>query len=142
MKECLQFQDCGVKPIRASGSRWISHKLAAITHALYKYGAYTYHLATLSEDSSVNSRDRAKLRGYYLKWIEGKYLIGCTVFIDLLTPHSIFSKVMQSDEVDILSAVTSLLITIKETEKLRSKPLDQWPTYAAIMKKIIIAPCW
>ena len=36
----------------------------------------------------------------------------------------------------ILAAVTSLLKTMKETEKLRSKPLDQWPTYAATMKKI------
>ena len=120
LKECLLFQDGGVKPIRASGSRWISHKLAAIKRVLSKYGAYTHHIAALSESSSVNSRDRAKLRGYYTKWIEGKYLIGCAVFVDLLTPCSIFSKVMQSDEVDILSAVTSLLKTIKETEKLRS----------------------
>ena len=50
--------------------------------------------------------------------------------------HAVFSKVMQNDEVDILAAVTSLLKTMKETEKLRSKPLDQWPTYAATMKKI------
>ena len=103
---------------------------------LSKYGAYTHHLAALSEDSSVKGSDRAKLRGYHTKWIEGKYLIGCAVFVDLLTPCSVFSKVMQSDEVDILAAVTSLLKTMKETEKLRSKPLDQWPTYAATMKKI------
>ena len=93
LKEWLQFQDGGVKPIRASGSRWISHKLAAIKRVLSKYGAYTHHIAALSESSSVNSRDRAKLRGYYTKWIEGKYLIGCAVFVDLLTPCSIFSKV-------------------------------------------------
>ena len=71
--------------------------------------------------------------GYHTKWIEGKYLIGCAVFVDL-TPCSVFSKVMQSDDVDILAAVTSLLKTMKETEKLRSKPLDHWPTYAATMK--------
>ena len=72
--------------------------------------------------------------GYHTKWIEGKYFIGCAVFVDLLTPCSVFSKMMQIDEVDILAAVTSLLKTMKETEKLRSKPLDQWPTYAATMK--------
>ena len=68
LKECLQFgQDDGVKPIRASGSRWISYKLAALTCLLSKYGAYTHHLAALSEDSSVKSCDQAKLRGYYEK---------------------------------------------------------------------------
>ena len=59
LKECLQFQDGGVKPIRASGSRWISHKLAALKRVLSKYGAYTHHLAALSKDSSLKSSDRA-----------------------------------------------------------------------------------
>ena len=101
--------DGGTKPIRASGSRWISHKLTALKCVLSKYGANIHHLAALSEESSVKSSDRAKLRGYHTKWIEGKYLIGCAVFVDLLTPCSVFSKVMQSDEVDILAAVTNLL---------------------------------
>lgn len=43
---------------------------------------------------------------------------------------------MQSDEVDILAALTSLLKTMKETDKLSSKHLDQWPTYTATIKKI------
>jgi len=35
---------------------------------LSKCGAYTSHLATLAEDSSVKSVDRVKLKGYLLKW--------------------------------------------------------------------------
>ena len=93
-----QSQPCGIKT------------------SISKYGAYTHHLAALSEDSSVKSIDRSKLRGYHTKWTEGKYLIGCAVFVDLHTPCSVFSKVMQSDEVDILAAVTSPLKTKKETE--------------------------
>ena len=52
----------------------------------------------------MKSSDRAKLRGYHTKWIEGTYmyLTGCAVLVDLLTPCSVFSKVMQSYEVDIL----------------------------------------
>ena len=42
---------------------------------------------------------------------------------------------MQSEEVDILGALTGLLKTLKETDKLASKPLDQWPTYAATLRK-------
>lgn len=39
---------------------------------------------------------------------------------------------MQIDEVDILGALNALL---SETDKLASKPLDQWPMYAATLAK-------
>ena len=47
----------------------------------------------------------------------------------------IFSKSMQNDEIDILGALTGLLKTLKENDKLASKPLDQWSTYAATVSK-------
>ena len=28
LQQCLQFDDAGVKPVRASGSRWVIHKLS------------------------------------------------------------------------------------------------------------------
>lgn len=43
---------------------------------------------------------------------------------------------MQNDEIDILGTLTGILKTLKETNKLASKPLDQWPTYAATIRKI------
>ena len=100
-----------------------------------KFGAYTNHIAVLSEDRSVKSVDRAKLKGYFNKWTQAKFLFGCAFFVDLLTPCMIFPKYMQSDEVDILGALSGLLKTLKETDKLASKPLDQWPTYAATLGK-------
>ena len=57
------------------------------------------------------------------------------MFVDLLTPCAIFSKCLQSDEVDIFGALNSLLKTLKETDKLASKPLAQWTTYSATLKK-------
>ena len=89
----------------------------------------------MSEDSSVQSANCAKLKGYYNKWIEAKYLLDCALFVDLLTPCTIFSKCMQCDKVNILGALSSLLITLKETENLPVKPLSQWTTYAAMLKK-------
>ena len=103
-------------------------------HVLSKYGAYTAHLATLSEDALVKPADRAKFKGYLSKWGDAKYLLGCAVFVDLLAPCAIFSKSMQEDEVDILGALSYLLRTVKETNKLSAKPLDQCPTYAATVK--------
>ena len=136
LKDCFQFDDDGVRPLRASGSRWVCHKLNAMRRVLSKYGAYTSHLATLSEDSSVKSTDREKLKGYIHKWTNAKYLLGCAIFIDVLTPCAIFSKTMQSDTLDILGALTCLIRTTKETNKLSSKPLEQWSTYSSTLQKI------
>ena len=65
LQGCLQFDDAGVRPVRSSGSRWVSRKLNAMKDVLSKFSAYTNHLAALSEDGSVKASDRAKLRGFY-----------------------------------------------------------------------------
>ena len=59
LRECLSIEDGGTRPIRASGSHWISHKSNAMKRILSKYGTYTSHIATLSEDPSVKSADKA-----------------------------------------------------------------------------------
>ena len=102
-------------------------------HVLSKFGAYTNHLTALSMDSSVKAVDRAKLQGYLRRWVDAKYLLGCAFFIDLLSPCAIFSKVMQEDDLDVLGAFTS---TVKEVNKLSSKPLEQWRTYYTTLKKL------
>ena len=88
LKACFSFND-------ASGSRWIAHKQNAMKRVVSKFGAYTNHLAALSEDKSVRPADRTKLKGYYNKWTDAKYLIGCALFIDLLSPCTTFSKCMK-----------------------------------------------
>ena len=70
--------------MRASGSRWVLHKLNAMKRVLSKFGAYTNHLTALSMDCSVKPVDRAKLQGYLRKWVDAKYLLGCAFFTDLL----------------------------------------------------------
>jgi len=52
------------------------------------------HIAALSEDPTVKSADRAKLKVHYRQWINGKYLFGCALLVDLLTPCTILSKMM------------------------------------------------
>jgi len=84
-------------------------------HVLSKYGAYTSHIAALSDDPSVKSPE-----GYYRQWINGKYFLGCAFFVDLLSPCTILSKVMQFDDLDILAVLTSLIRSVKEVDKLSS----------------------
>ena len=104
--------------LKASGSRWIGHKWGAMKRILSKYVAYTNHLASLSESKLVKSADRSKLKGYYQRWTDAKYLLGCAVFVDLLSPCVILSKVMQHDYLDILEALTAVLRAVREMEKL------------------------
>ena len=82
---------------------------------LSKYNVYTNHIAALTEDRSVSSTDLSKFKGYYNKWTEGKYILGCAVFVDLSNPCAISSKSMQSDEIDVLGALSSLLKIVKLT---------------------------
>ena len=137
LKQCLTIdpEEGGVRPVRASGSRWVAHKWNAMKRILSRYGAYTSHLIGLSEDVSVKSNDRAKLKGYYNKWVNAKYILGCAVFVDVLSPCVILSKVMQLDNLDILAALSSLLRSVKELDKLNSTPVAQWPTYASTINK-------
>jgi hypothetical protein len=47
------------------------------------------------------ARRSRKIQGYLGKWVDAKYLLGCALFIDVLTPYS-----MQDNEVDILGTLT------------------------------------
>ena len=40
---------------------------------------------------------------------------------------------MQEDSLDVLGAFTSLVRTVKEVNKLSSKPLEQWRTYCTTL---------
>ena len=70
-----------------------------------------------------------------------KYILGCAVFIDDLNPCLLCSKSLQSDKIDVLGALTSLLKTVSETDKLSAKLLEQWPTFAATQKKCTVENC-
>ena len=136
LQQFIQFDDAGIKPVRASGSHWVSHKLSAMKQVISKFGVYSSHLIALSEDVSIKPADRAKLRGYRIKWANVKYIFGCTFYGDVLSPCAVFSKVPQNDSLDILGAFTSLLHTVQELRKLSSKSLQQWPTYSSTLKSI------
>ena len=45
------------------------------------------------------------------------------------------SKVMQSDDLDIVEALAAHLRTVKETEKLSTMDLDRWSKYASTLQK-------
>ena len=91
LKEAFDFPGAGNVPIRSQGSRWINHKRRALQRMTDRYGAYISHLIAPSEDTSLKSEDRARLKGYLEKWTHAKSLVGCAMYIEVLKPPSILS---------------------------------------------------
>ena len=56
---------------------------------------------------------------------DAKYLLRCA-FCQSSVNKCNFSKVLQKDDIDILEALTSLLRTIKDVNKLSDKSLEHW----------------
>lgn len=126
----------GNRPLRACGTRFVAHKVAAINRLVDKYGAYLAHLVTLIENPSVKQTDKQKLKGYLMKWREGKVLIGCSFFHDLLKPCAILSKVLQDDELCITEAIEAILKTNRNIENLKATNFDDLPTVKKVTSRI------
>ena len=58
LKEMYELPEGGNLPVRASGSRWITHKRKALQQVVDRYGTYLNHLAALTEDKSTKSKHR------------------------------------------------------------------------------------
>ena len=140
LKACLNSSDFshkrGIRPLRACGTRFVSHKVAALNRVIERFGAYLNHLCSLLEDPSVKSVDKQKLKGYILRWRNAKVLVGCAFFSDLLKPASILCKVLQKDIICVLSAIEAFLKTKKSIEKIRDTPFDDLPTVKTIRARI------
>ena len=85
------FPKRGSAPIRCQGTPWITHKRRAIQRIVARYGTYIQHLTAMVNDSDVKSADSAKLQGYLNKWAQGKMLIGCVMYADILKAPSLLS---------------------------------------------------
>ena len=136
LKEFFEFPPCGNIPVRSQGSRWITHKRRALQRIVDRYGAYICHLTALSEDRSLKSEDRARLTGYLRKSSDGKVLIGCALYVEVLKPPSLLSMTLQGLDLDILFGMKQIL---KSTESLKTlKQLDplEWPTVKQVLQRI------
>ena len=53
----------GIRPIRACGTRFIAHKVAALERMIDRFGAYLTHFVAMMEDDSVKAVDKQKIKG-------------------------------------------------------------------------------
>ena len=139
LKQCLDDGDMphsGNQPIRACGTQFIDHKVAAMNRFIDRFGAYLRHLCSLTEDNGVTLADKQKLKGYILKWQKGKMLLACALLADLLKPVAIVSKCLQCTEVNVVGAIEGILKAKKSIENLKATSFDDLPSVKKVMSRI------
>ena len=136
LKQVYDFSNGGDLPIRSCGTRWITHKRMALQRVLDRYGAYIAHLSTLVEDKSIKPCDRARLKGYLLKWKQPEVLVSCALYVEVLKPLSILSLTLQSDSADIVISIENTLKSTKALRSLTEKDPSQWQTVQLVHNRI------
>ena len=52
LKEVYKIDAKDAKPIRATGTRWVDHKLKSMSRLVSNFGVYTQHLQNVITDTS------------------------------------------------------------------------------------------
>ena len=101
MRQCFEFEEGGgVKPVRAIGTKWLAHKVAAVERVYDKYGIYIMQLENIPVDPSYKADQQAKVSGYLKSWKMSKMLLHATFYLDFLTPFKCLSLVFQKESAD------------------------------------------
>ena len=76
----------GSCPLRACGTRFVAHKVAALERVVDRFGAYLSHIVAMTEDTSLKPADRQKLKGYALNRLCAKFIdTNCTRMAKLIS---------------------------------------------------------
>ena len=86
LKESYDFDNVGFRPIRASGTQWISQKFGTMTQILDKFGLYITHLKNVTTDTSYRAKEHNQIKGYLNKWKKLKMLLNLRFYRKLLKP--------------------------------------------------------
>ena len=97
--------------------------MVALERVIDRFSAYISHLIHMTEDSSVKSADREKLKAHVKKWQDFKVLLGCTFFHDLLKSLATLYKVLKEDELCAVRAIEAVSKTKKALPKLATVAL-------------------
>ena len=136
LKNVFEFPEGGNMPLRAHGSRWITYKRKALQRVVDRYGAYLSHLTALTEDKSMKSEDRQRLKGYVLKWRNARMIIGSALYVDVLKPVSLLSLTLQDDQINIVQGIKQILKSHSSLKRLTSKNPAEWPVTKVVLSKV------
>ena len=96
------------KPEKANGTRWVDHKLRAVTKLIMNWKIIVMHLMSYAEDKSNKGEDRAKAKGMVKKLQEFKLVWYLHFTKDILNEMAKVSLLFQREDINTASAVSKL----------------------------------
>ena len=142
LKEVYKIDAKDAKPIRATGTRWIDHKLKSMSRLVSNFGVYTQHLQNVITDTSKKC-DHRTVTWKYDKLAVTSVLVRYSLLIDILEPAQNVSLITQRNNLSIIDVVDAVEITKTKYPRLLKK-LDEeenfiftaFPTFKKIVKNI------
>lgn len=137
LKEVFHFPETGDPvPVHDQGTRWVNHKRKALQRIVDRFGVYCTHLHSMTNDASLEATDQAKLKSFHQRWAQGKILIGCAMYIDVLKAPSLLSLSLQDSETDLISGIKHILKATQMLHSLRGTDVQEWPAVTTILAGI------
>ena len=120
-EKVYEFEDGILKPKKASGNRWICHKLAALKLCKDKWGLFISHLRNIINDPTYNTSEQAKMKGYLKTWKRSKMILQVSFFIELLNISATLSLVFQKEDINPADSLRAMNKTLDRLELLMKK---------------------
>ncbi|XP_065667866.1 zinc finger protein 862-like [Hydra vulgaris] len=136
LEEGNSFDIAGIRPKKASGTRWIAHKIQALEMILDKYRVYMKHLENMTADFSFTQAERAKFKGYHQQWNHGRIPLYIALFIEVLSPAKLLSLSFQSNDIDSVASSGFIEQTKKQLSRLKKKEFNDLPTVKRFLAKV------
>ena len=105
--EVYDFESKSIKPEKSIGTRWLDHKVRAMTKLNDKFGVYAKQIQSAIEEKS-SSTDNAILQGKLNALTTADVLLRSAFLADILEPAKILSLVSQQESGDIITTTDSV----------------------------------
>ena len=80
--------------------------------------------------------DRARLKGYLQMCNQGKILVGCAMYSEILKPPSILSLTSQEEQFDIILGLKQILKSVSTLQSLAKQDPKNWPTVKLVVGRV------
>ena len=136
MKDGFEFDDAGVRPIKAAGTRWIAHKTSAMSRIIDKFGLYISHLENVASDTSYRATERARIKGFLKNWKTAKMLVNLCFYQDILEPIKRLSLCLQREGIDTVTAAEAMIKVKKQIDRLKCKNVSEYPNIKVLLSQV------
>ena len=96
------------RPEKANGTRWVDHKLRAVTKMINNWNLIYIHMSNYVEDHTNRAEDRAKAKGILAKIRQFKFVWYLYFMKDVLNEIAKVSLLLQREDIALASAITKL----------------------------------